>query len=165
MPHDSNPAAEPVLVPLHMPAPRASLVGGLVRAVSAESSPADGSGLMSLDGSGLMSLDGDAADERVADFLAAAAHADTGFVVRTSSGERALALVAATAAALCGDDIRAALRRPDVEFLRGLQPPAVRALREVLLAIESDEPEEVALGLAVLASDIAQTPSLPPTPQ
>ncbi|MCM6776892.1 hypothetical protein NDR87_23380 [Nocardia sp. CDC159] len=95
-------------------------------------------------------LDPSVPDEQVAAFLAGIAHADTGFVVRTDSGERALAVVAATAAALCGEDIRAALTDPDVEFLRGLRGPAIAALREVLLAVETARPEAVAAGLTAL---------------
>lgn len=91
-------------------------------------------------------------DARIADFLAGIAHADTGFVARTESGERALAVLAGTAAALCGMDIRAALAAPDVTFLRGLRPAAVRAVREVLLAVESDSPESVTRGVAVLTA-------------
>jgi hypothetical protein len=90
-------------------------------------------------------------DERVADFLAGIVHTDTGFVARTASGERALAVVAGTVAALCGMDVRAALAAPDLEFLRGLRPAAVQAVREVLHAVESDSPESVARGLAPLA--------------
>lgn len=82
-------------------------------------------------------------DERIADFLAAAAHTDGGFVARTDDGERALAMVAATAAALCGEDIRRALHEPDTGFLSGLQPQAVEAVRAVLLAVESSRAEEV----------------------
>ncbi|WP_280275492.1 hypothetical protein [Nocardia wallacei] len=139
MPHESSSAAEPVLVPLTVPdAARASLVDGLVRATAAvPEAPL---------------LDGNAPDEQVAAFLVGAAHTEIGFVARTSSAERALAIVAATAAALCGEDIRAALREPDIGFLRGLKPPAVRALREVLLAVESDAPDDVARGLGVLAT-------------
>ncbi|MBF6173513.1 hypothetical protein [Nocardia blacklockiae] len=138
MSHESSSAAEPVLVPLSVPGvARASLVDGLVRATSAATQAP--------------LLDGNAPDEQVAAFLVGAAHTEIGFVARTSSAARALAIIAGTAAALCGEDIRAALRAPDVEFLRGLQPPAVQALREVLLAVESDTPDEVARGLRVLA--------------
>ncbi|WP_460697190.1 hypothetical protein [Nocardia thraciensis] len=152
MPHDSNPPAEPVLVPLSVPPkPSVGLVEGLVRAPAGVSDAP--------------LLDGAASDSQVAAFLAGAAHADTGFVARVGSGERALAVVAATAAALCGEDIAAALREPDIEFLRGLEAPAVQALREVLLAVESDRPGEVARTLAVLAPDIVQTPGPPPTPR
>ncbi|WP_280267731.1 hypothetical protein [Nocardia wallacei] len=152
MPHDSNPPADPVLVPLGVPPkPSVGLVEDLVRAISAApQAPV---------------LDGAAPDSQVAAFLAGAAHADTGFVARAASGERALALLAATAAALCGDDIVAALRDPDIDFLRGLKPPAVQALREVLLAVESDRPDEVAQALAVLTPDIVQTSSPHPTPR
>ncbi|MBB5913701.1 hypothetical protein BJY24_002568 [Nocardia transvalensis] len=139
MPHDSSSASEPVLVSLGVPATaHASLVDGLVRpAPAVPDAPV---------------LDGDAPDEQVSAFLVGAAHTEIGFVARVESGERALAIVAATAAALCGEDIRAALRRPDIAFLRGLKPPAVHALREVLLAVESDTPDEVAHHLGVLAS-------------
>ncbi|WP_429418308.1 hypothetical protein [Nocardia sp. GAS34] len=135
MPHDSSPS-EPVLVPLTMPAAaRASLVDGLVRPVSADPGPV---------------LDADAPDVRVIEFLVAAAHSAGGFVARTASGTRALSLIAATVAALCGEDIGRALTHPDLDFLRGLKPPAVEALRSVLLAIETDAVETVSATVEVL---------------
>ncbi|WP_431957493.1 hypothetical protein [Nocardia lijiangensis] len=129
-------ASEPVLVTLSAPA-RRSLVDGLIRPPgSVPDAP---------------TLDADAPDAQIADFLAAIAHADTGFVARTDSGERALAIVAATVAALCGEDIRTALTRPDIAFLTGLKAPAVEAVRGVLHAVETAEPERVGAALAVLA--------------
>lgn len=92
-------------------------------------------------------LDADAPDLVIADFLATIVHTDTGFIARTSSGERALAIVAATAAALCGEDIPTALSTPDTAFLNALKPPAVEALRTVLLAIETEATEEVTQAL------------------
>lgn len=82
-------------------------------------------------------------DDRIADVLAEVAHGPDGFVARTGDGDRALAILAATAAALCGDDIRGALRSPDTAFLAGLSGAAVAAVREVLLGIESERPTEV----------------------
>ncbi|TQM29504.1 hypothetical protein FB390_1107 [Nocardia bhagyanarayanae] len=135
-PTAGNGMSEPVLVTLSTPA-RRSLVDGLVRPVgSVPDAP---------------TLDADAPDSEIADFLAAIAHSDTGFVARTDDGERAVAIVAATAAALCGEDIRDALVRPDIAFLTGLKPPAVEAVREVLLAVETAEPERVRNALGVLA--------------
>ncbi|MFI9634770.1 hypothetical protein ACIHAX_18980 [Nocardia sp. NPDC051929] len=132
---EGSESAEPVLVTLSTP-PRRSLVDGLVRNIGA--SPA------------APTLELDAPDNGIADFLAHVAHSDTGFVARTSSGERALAIVAATAAALCGDDIGAALRDPDIAFLTSLKPPAVEAVRSVLLAIETDAADRVNAALRVL---------------
>src|SRR5690606_23831795 len=134
-PAPDGPAHEPVLVTLSTPA-RRSLVAGLVRPPTAD--PAR------------PVLDADGADAEVAGFLAAIAHRDTGYIARTDDGARALAIVAATTAALCGEDIRAALERPDIAFLTGLKPPAVEAVRTVLLAIETDRPELVREALAVL---------------
>ncbi|WP_238815654.1 hypothetical protein [Nocardia brasiliensis] len=116
---------------------RRSLVDGLVRAPRAEAT--------------VPVLDADASDTAVAEFLAGIVHTDTGFIARTSSGERALAIVAATAAALCGEDIPTAIARPDLAFLTGLKPPAVEALRSVLLAIEADSPDALAEALRPLA--------------
>lgn len=82
-------------------------------------------------------------DDEVADLLAEVAHSPDGFAARGDTAIRALALLAATAAALCGDDIRTALRSPDTAFLSGLSSGAVDAVREVLLGIESDEPAEL----------------------
>ncbi|MEU1996968.1 hypothetical protein ABZ511_21145 [Nocardia gamkensis] len=128
-------SGEPVLVTLSTP-PRRSLVDGLVRNIGA--SPA------------APAVELDAPDSAIADFLAQAAHSDTGFVARTASGERAVAIVAATAAALCGEDIGAALRNPDIAFLTSLKPPAVEAVRSVLLAIETAAVDRVNDALRVL---------------
>lgn len=117
-------------------AARASLVDGLVRPVSADPGPV---------------LDADAPNVGVVEFLVAAAHSTGGFIARTESGGRALGLIAATVAALCGEDVGRALTHPDLEFLRGLKPPAVEALRSVLLAIETDSVETVSGTLDVLA--------------
>lgn len=109
------------------PAPTRGLTEDLVRPVGATP--------------GAEVLDLTADDEAISEFLVRIAHADAGFVAHTDSGERALAIVAATVAALCGEDIRTALATPDVAFLKGLKPPAVEAFRTVLLAIESDNPD------------------------
>ncbi|MTE12001.1 hypothetical protein GLP40_04255 [Nocardia sp. CT2-14] len=137
MPHDSSPASEPVALTLSVP-PRAArgLTADLVRPVSADP------GVEVLD----LALD----DEAVSEFLVRIVHGDSGFVARADSGERALAGVAATVAALCGEDIRAALGAPDIRFLAGLKPPAVEAFREVLLAIETREVAAVTAALAPL---------------
>lgn len=79
-------------------------------------------------------------DERIAEILIGAAHGAGPYATRTDDPARALALVAATAAALCGDDIRAALARPDLAFLTGLSSGAVDAVREILLGIETTDP-------------------------
>ncbi len=121
------------------PPPRRSLVDDLVRPSGTGAAPS------------IPRLDADRPDVEVAEFLAGIAHADTGFIARTDDGERAVAVIAATAAALCGEDIAAALTRPDADFLRGLEPPAVTALRDVLLAVETESPETVATALGVLA--------------
>ncbi|MEU0545558.1 hypothetical protein [Nocardia sp. NPDC005978] len=140
MPHDSHPAPEPVSLQLSFPAKPGGqgLTAGLVRPVTA-------------DPGAVPVLDLAAADETVSEFLVRIAHGDTGFIARTDSGERALAIVAATVAALCGDDIRRALQRPDVAFLRGLKGPAVEALRDILLAIETTDRDAVTSALTVLA--------------
>lgn len=128
-------SGEPVLVTLSAP-PRRGLADGLVRNIGA--SPA------------APALELDASDAEITAFLAHVAHSDTGFVARTSSGERAVAIVAATAAALCGEDIGAALRDPDIAFLTSLKPQAVEAVRSVLLAIETDAADRVGAALRVL---------------
>ncbi len=88
-------------------------------------------------------LDLDDSDAQIADFLVRVVHSDSGFVARTSSSARAMAIMAATVAALCGEDIREALRAPDTSFLRSLKPPAVEAVRAVLRAIETDDTERM----------------------
>ncbi len=141
---------EPVLVSLMAPA-RRNLVDGLVRGTKpGNRDPASAEDTVTQQNSGARSVDADLPDVEIADFLAEIAHSDAGFVARTSRGERALAIVAATAAALCGEDIRAALGTPDIAFLTSLKPPAIEAVRTVLLAIETDSPGEVGDSLAVL---------------
>ncbi|UFS94657.1 hypothetical protein [Nocardia huaxiensis] len=137
MPHDSSPSADPVPLTLSLP-PRLArgLTDDLVRPISANSEAEV--------------LDLAVPDIEVAKFLVRIAHGDSGFVARTDSGERAVAIVAATTAALMGDDIPAALANPDVAFLRGLKPEAVAALRGVLLAVETSEPGAVNDALRVL---------------
>lgn len=133
-------AGEPVLLSLAAPtAARRSLDEGLVRRVGAGESEAR-----------ILHADGPDAD--IADFLVEAAHSDGGFIARTADGERALAIVAGTVAALCGEDIRAALARPDIAFLTSLKPPAVEAARSVLLAIETDAPDDLAGTLSILST-------------
>jgi len=139
VPHDSTPASEPVLLSLSVTGTGPSdLVDGLVRPPAANpQAPL---------------LDLTLPDERIADFLVGVAHSDTGFVAATGSGERAVAIVAATVAALCGENIRTALTSPDIDFLRGLSAPAVQALREVLLAVETEQVESVTAALRVLTA-------------
>lgn len=86
----------------------------------------------------------------VADFLAVLAHADTGYAARATGTAEVVALLNATAAALSGFDIRAALASPDVSRLQRLIPEAAAALREILLTIQVDDPEQVARELADL---------------
>ncbi|QLY31128.1 hypothetical protein H0264_01650 [Nocardia huaxiensis] len=137
MPHDSSPSADPVPLTLSLPPrPARGLTDDLVRPIS---------GALEAE-----VLDLAVPDIEVAKFLVRIAHGDSGFVARTDSGERAVAIVAATTAALMGDDIPAALANPDVAFLRGLKPEAVEALRGVLLAVETSEPGAVNDALRVL---------------
>lgn len=138
-----------MFVPLTMPARRGPLDAAGQRPVDgtgAAGAPRDLiEGLVVPIGAGEASrmVDLTLADERIADALAEVAHAEGGFVARTADGDRALAIIAATAAALCGEDIRTALAAPDVPFLTGLSGAAAAAVRDVLRAIESDAPAEV----------------------
>lgn len=86
----------------------------------------------------------------VADFLSVLAHAGTGFAARARDADEVLALLAATVAALRGDDVRAALAAPDPARLTRLIPEAAAAVREILLAVEVDDPPAVARDLAGL---------------
>lgn len=138
MTHDDHATpAEPVLVTLSTPA-RRSLVAGLVRPLGSAPDTAE-------------VVDVDIPDTELAAFLVRIAHADHGFVARTADGNRAVAIVAGTVAALCGEDIPTALANPDVEFLTALKPPAIEATRTVLLAIETGD--EQAITDALLALD------------
>ncbi|WP_067696806.1 hypothetical protein [Nocardia jejuensis] len=141
MPHDSAPANEPVMLSLTVPAASVSrgLTAGLVRPTSPDPGTAE-------------ILDLTADDEAVSEFLVRIVHSDSGFVARTDSAPRALAIIAATVAALCGEDIRTALTTPDLPFLKGLTQPAVEAFRDVLLAIESETPDAITESLTCLSN-------------
>ncbi|MGW5920471.1 hypothetical protein ACWFPY_15875 [Nocardia fluminea] len=130
---DRSAPAEPVLLNLSAPA-RRSLVADLVRP----------------DGSSPTAVDVDIPDPDLTAFLAGIAHADHGFVARTASGPRALAVVAGTVAALCGEDIPTALTTPDLPFLKSLKPAAIEATRTVLLAIETPDEQAIIEALRVL---------------
>lgn len=79
------------------------------------------------------------APRHIADVLAVVAHAEVGFVATASSGTDVLAILAATVAALRGDDIPTALAHPDLAALAALRPEAAEAVRTVLLGIEIDD--------------------------
>ncbi|KAA0024723.1 hypothetical protein [Antrihabitans cavernicola] len=79
---------------------------------------------------------------RIADFLAVIAHTDVGFVARAADGAAVVRILAATVAALRGDDIRTALAAPNVPALNALHPDAGAAVREVLLGIEIGDVDE-----------------------
>ncbi|MFD3510398.1 hypothetical protein [Nocardia sp. NPDC058666] len=125
--------AEPVLLNLSPPA-RRSLVADLIRPPGTSPHP----------------VDADIPDPDLAAYLAGAAHAPQGFTAHTTSGPRALAVVAGTVAALCGEDIPTALKTPDLAFLRSLKPAAIEATRTVLLAIETPHEQAITEALSVL---------------
>ncbi|MGB7362434.1 MAG: hypothetical protein WA931_05285 [Rhodococcus sp. (in: high G+C Gram-positive bacteria)] len=86
-------------------------------------------------------------EDRVADFLAVIAHAEHGFFAVAADADAALALVAGTVAALRGDDVRQALRAPDLRKLLSLHPDAAAATREVLLGVLVPDAPSVAADL------------------
>lgn len=134
---DTTSPGEPVLVSLS--APRRSLVAGLIRPLG---STPDGTRV----------VDVDIPDPELAAALVEVAHADGGFVARTESGPRALAVIAGTVAALCGEDIPTALAAPDLSFLTALKPAAIEATRTVLLAIETGDEQSVRAAVSILES-------------
>ena len=81
--------------------------------------------------------------ETIADFLAVLAHSSVGFVARAASADDVLAILCATVAALCGDNVGTALRRPRVSTLTALHPDAATAVREVLVAVRVADAESV----------------------
>ncbi|MFC8047709.1 hypothetical protein [Nocardia sp. NPDC057353] len=129
-------ASEPVLMSLRPPA-RRSLADGLVRPPGPVPP-------------GVAALGPELSDAELADRIGTVVHTDDGFVARTGDAARALAILAATAAALCGEDVRLALAAPDIRFLTGLNPQAVEAVRGILLWIEAEHPAELAAALAEL---------------
>ena len=93
-------------------------------------------------------LPADADAAGAADFLAVLAHADRPFVARAHGVDGVLAVLAATAAALRGADVRAAWSAPDPAALAALSDDAGAAVREVLGSIEVPDPVAVVAGLA-----------------
>lgn len=87
-------------------------------------------------------LDAGAAAEDVADFLAVLAHSDAGFVARARTGAEVVAVLAATVAALRGDDIAAAFAAADPVPVAALSPAAAAAVREVLVGVAVDDAPE-----------------------
>ena len=90
----------------------------------------------------------DVTADEVADFMAVLAHTDVGFVARAADAAGVVQVLAATVAALRGDDVRAAWEIPDVAQLRAVPDPAARALREVLRSIEVPDAVQVVMELA-----------------
>ncbi|MGW6693652.1 hypothetical protein ACWF62_07750 [Rhodococcus sp. NPDC054953] len=80
----------------------------------------------------------------VADFLAVLAHSDTGFVAHAADGAEVVAILAATIAALRGDDIPAAYRTADPGPVAALSAAAAAAVREVLAGIAVPDADAVA---------------------
>ncbi|MGW4481960.1 hypothetical protein [Rhodococcus triatomae] len=71
----------------------------------------------------------------VADFLAVLAHSAVGFVAHAADTREVVAVLAATVAALTGDDIPAAFRAADPAPVAALSSAAAEAVREILVAI------------------------------
>lgn len=86
----------------------------------------------------------------VSDFLAVLVHSGRGFVARVADGAGVVRVLAATVAALRGDDVGAAWAAPDPTALRSVPEPAARALREVLLRIEVPDAEQTQVELVAL---------------
>lgn len=86
----------------------------------------------------------------VSDFLAVLVHSGRGFVARVADGAGVVRVLAATVAALRGDDVGAAWAAPDPAALRSVPEPAARALREVLLRIEVPDAEQTQVELVAL---------------
>ena len=81
--------------------------------------------------------------DQFADFLAVVAHTDAGFVARAADATEIVTVLAATVAALRGNDIRAAITNPDIAPVLALSPEAGAAVREVLQGIVIDDPNAV----------------------
>lgn len=162
---DEHPVTARLLLPVFGSPSRVSpLVGALDAAIVYVARPVDAEAVKRLVAVGTVTgLDltggersdgefGRASADDVADFLAVLAHAETGFVARAGTADDVLAVLAATVAALRGDDVRAAWTQPDVGALAALRPGAAAAVREVLLGVEVADLAEVVAGLAVLDS-------------
>jgi len=92
-------------------------------------------------------LDADVDAGQAADFLSLLAHTEVGFVARAADAAGVLQVVAATIAALRGDDVRTAWDAPELATLLAIPDPAARALREVLRSIEVPDAVDVAAAL------------------
>ena len=84
------------------------------------------------------------------DALAFLVHSGRGFAASAEDGAGVLRVLAATVAALRGDDVRAAWSVPDVAWVAVVPDPAAEALREVLLHVVVPDPGRVAAELAEL---------------
>lgn len=98
-------------------------------------------------------IDFGADEDVVADSLAVVAHAEHGFFAAASDAAGVLAVLAGTVAALRGDDVRAALRSPDLQKLVSLHPDAAAATRGVLLGILVPDAPGIAATLTERVAD------------
>lgn len=84
------------------------------------------------------------------DALAFLVHAGRGFVASAPDGGGVLRVLAATVAALRGDDVRTAWAVPDPAWVTAVPDPAAEALRAVLVAVVVPDVDRVAAELAAL---------------
>ncbi len=84
------------------------------------------------------------------DALAFLVHSGRGFAASAPDGAGVLRVLAATVAAMRGDDVRTAWSVPDPAWVAAVPAPAAEALREVLVAVVVPDVERAAAELAAL---------------
>ncbi|UZJ24582.1 hypothetical protein RHODO2019_15870 [Rhodococcus antarcticus] len=95
-------------------------------------------------------LSADVGPSEAADALAFLVHSGRGFAACADDGTGVLRVLAATVAALRGDDVRAAWSVPDPAWVALVPDPAAEALREVLVHVVVPDVARVAAELAEL---------------
>lgn len=95
-------------------------------------------------------LSADIGPSEASDALAFLVHAGRGFAAAAENGAGVLRVLAATVAALRGDDVRAAWSVPDVAWVALVPEPAAQALREVLVHVVVPDAVRAAAELAEL---------------
>lgn len=95
-------------------------------------------------------LSGEVGPSEASDALAFLVHSGRGFAASAPDGAGVLRVLAATVAALRGDDVRTAWAVPDPAWVTAVPDPAAEALRAVLVAVVVPDVDRAAAELAAL---------------
>ncbi|MEO6881597.1 MAG: hypothetical protein ABI181_11730 [Mycobacteriaceae bacterium] len=95
-------------------------------------------------------LSAEVGPSEASDALAFLVHSGRGFAAAAPDGAGVLRVLAATVAALRGDDVRTAWAVPDPAWVAAVPEPAAEALRAVLVAVVVPDVDRAAAELAAL---------------